>query len=67
MSRTVRANGCGRPPLRWITRRARRLQRAYGITRRMAIFDAWRDYANFTGVEPGPGNGLDLVEGRRHD
>lgn len=36
-----------RPPLAWVKRRARRLQRFYGITRRLAIFDAWRDYTEF--------------------
>lgn len=39
-----------RPPLGWIIRRARRLQHAYGITRRLAIFDARRDYMNFVGL-----------------
>jgi hypothetical protein len=33
-----------RPALSWIKRRARRLQRAYGVARRLAIFDAWLDY-----------------------
>ncbi|MGE0333199.1 MAG: hypothetical protein AB7P37_21170 [Ramlibacter sp.] len=37
-----------RPTLGWIKRRARRLQRFYGVTRRLAIFDAWRDYMDFT-------------------
>lgn len=36
-----------RAPLGWIKRRARRLQKFYGITRRIAVFDAWRDYAEF--------------------
>ncbi len=39
-----------RPPLGWIIRRARRLQRAYGVSRRMAIFDARRDYLDFVGL-----------------
>ncbi len=39
-----------RPPLAWITRRARRIQRVYGVARRMAIYDAWRDYIDFTGA-----------------
>jgi hypothetical protein len=41
-----------RPTLAWIKRRARRLQRAYGVARRLAIFDAWCDYINFTGIQP---------------
>lgn len=41
------ASNYERPPLAWIKRRARRLQRFYGIERRFAIFDAWRDYAEF--------------------
>jgi hypothetical protein len=41
-----------RPALSWIKRRARRLQRAYGVARRLAIFDAWLDYVDFTGVQP---------------
>ncbi len=40
-----------RPTLSWIKRRARRLQRAYGVARRLAIFDAWRDYVDFTGIQ----------------
>lgn len=36
-----------RQPLAWVKRRARRLQRFYGITRRLAIFDAWCDYSQF--------------------
>jgi len=36
-----------RPPLAWIKRRARRLQTHYGVPRRLAIFDAWRDYIDF--------------------
>jgi len=41
-----------RPALAWIKRRARRLERFYGITRRLAIFDAWRDHIDFTGGQP---------------
>lgn len=37
-----------RPTLTWVKRRARRLQRFYGVTRRLAIFVAWRDYMDFT-------------------
>lgn len=37
-----------RPPLGWIKRRARRLQRAYPIGRRIAIASAADDYATFT-------------------
>lgn len=40
-----------RPTLAWIKRRARRLQSAYGISRRFAIFDAWTDYIGFTGID----------------
>ena len=39
-----------RPPLRWITRRARRIERFYKVTRRVAIFDAWLDYIEFSGL-----------------
>lgn len=38
------------PRLVWIKRRARRLQRAYQVSRRMAIYDAWIDWINFTGA-----------------
>ena len=55
--------GLHRPPLLWITRRARRLQRFYGVNRRMAIYDAWRDYIDFTGVQQ---RSLSLVKGGRH-
>lgn len=34
----------------WIKRRARRLQRFYGIQRRLAIHDAWMDWILFRGV-----------------
>lgn len=37
-----------RPPLRWITRRARGLQRAYQCTRRHAVVEAITDYFTFT-------------------
>lgn len=39
-----------RPPLRWITRRARRIERFYKVARRLAIHDAWLDYIEFTGM-----------------
>lgn len=39
-----------RPPLRWITRRARRLERAFHCSRRIAIYEAALDYACFTGM-----------------
>lgn len=35
--------------LAWIKRRARRLQAFYGVDRRLAIFDAWRDYIDLVG------------------
>ncbi|MCB1998420.1 MAG: hypothetical protein KDG57_21540 [Rhodoferax sp.] len=38
-----------RPPLRWIKRRARRIERFYKVTRRLAIHDAWLDYIDFVG------------------
>lgn len=41
-----------RPPLGWIKRRARRLQKFYGVTRRIAVFDARRDYAEFCLGQP---------------
>lgn len=37
-----------RPPLSWIKRRARRLQRAHSITRRIAIANAINDYMRYT-------------------
>lgn len=40
-----------RPLLTWIKRRARRLQRCYGVSRRLAVFDAWTDYIHFTGAQ----------------
>lgn len=50
-----------RPRLAWIKRRARRLQAAYGISRRLAVFDAWRDFIDFT--TPVPHAHLVLVPG----
>jgi hypothetical protein len=35
--------------LSWIKRRARRLQNFYQVSRRMAVYDAWIDWINFTG------------------
>ena len=60
----ARAPRYSRPRLLWITRRARRLQRAYGIARRIAIYDAWRDYIDFTGEAEAAA--LHLVKGARH-
>ena len=34
----------------WIKRRARRLQRFYGISRKLAVYAARRDFLSFTGV-----------------
>lgn len=54
-----------RPPLRWITRRARRLERAFHCSRRIAIYEAALDYACFTGLHRT--RLLQLVAGgRRH-
>lgn len=33
----------------WIKRRARRLQHFYGISRKLAVFDARMDWINFNG------------------
>lgn len=52
------------PRLTWIKRRARRLQRFYGITRRLAVFDAAQDYAYFNGTPSRPQ--LTVVHGGRH-
>lgn len=35
--------------LGWIKRRARRLERFYGITRKLAVFDARLDFLAFKG------------------
>lgn len=37
-----------RPSIGWIKRRARRLMRAFGISRRMAVADAAIDFRFFT-------------------
>lgn len=61
-----------RPRLAWIKRRARRLQRFYGISRRLAIFDAWRDHIAFVGQPVGQPEGrpshagLIVIQGGRH-
>lgn len=50
-----------RPPLRWITRRARCLQNGFQIARREAIRFAVIDYAWFMGMR-----GLVLIQGGRN-
>lgn len=37
----------------WIKRRARRIQRFYGVGRRLAVHDAWTDWIAFMGVTQG--------------
>ncbi len=37
-----------RPPLAWITRRARRIERAFGVSRRVAVMEAAENYFLFT-------------------
>ena len=37
-----------RPPLAWITRRARRLERAFKVSRRVAVAEAVENYFMFT-------------------
>ena len=49
-----------RPPLPWITRRARCLQNGFGINRREALRFAVIDYAWFQGMR-----GLTVVQGGR--
>lgn len=49
-----------RPPLRWITRRARCLQSGFQVTRREAIRYAAIDYRWFVGAQP-----LTLIQGGR--
>jgi hypothetical protein len=34
----------------WIRARARRIQRFYKITRRLAVYDAWQDWITFQGI-----------------
>lgn len=53
-----------RPPLRWITRRARALMRGFGCSRRLAVFYAAQDYALFTGMYRN--QLLRLMKGGRH-
>lgn len=36
----------------WIKRRARRLQRFYGINRKLAVYDARLDFLDFIGGRP---------------
>ena len=36
--------------LGWIKRRARRIQRFYSVSRRMAVHDAWTDWVAFIGL-----------------
>jgi hypothetical protein len=36
----------------WIKRRARRLQRFYGIDRKLAVYDARIDFLTFVGGHP---------------
>lgn len=38
--------------LGWIKRRARRLEKFYGITRKLAVFDARQDFLMFQGGRP---------------
>jgi hypothetical protein len=35
----------------WIKRRARRLQRFYQVSRKIAVHDAWLDWIAFHGVQ----------------
>jgi hypothetical protein len=44
---TDRPRFTARPPLGWIKRRARRLERFYQVERRIAIWDAALDYVTF--------------------
>ena len=37
-----------RPPLAWITRRARRIERFFGVSRRVAVAEAAENYFQFT-------------------
>jgi hypothetical protein len=46
-----------------VKRRARRIQRFYHVSRRMAVFDAWRDYADF--VLGRPAHLIALTGGRK--
>lgn len=42
-----------RPPIGWIKRRARRIERFYGVSRRLAVQDARLDYLEFTRLRDG--------------
>ena len=37
-----------RPPLAWITRRARRIERFFNVSRRVAVMEAAEHYFTFT-------------------
>lgn len=37
--------------LGWIKRRARRLQRFYQVSIKIAVYDAWRDWIDFKGAQ----------------
>lgn len=39
-----------RSKIGWIKRRARRIQNFYGVERKLAIHDAWRDWISFMGI-----------------
>lgn len=60
-----------RPRLSWIKRRARRLERFYGVERRLAIWDAYVDYVTFFHPlsvpvpRTGTGTRLIVIEGGR--
>lgn len=38
--------------LAWIKRRARRIERFYKVSRKLAIYDAWMDWTMFSGEQP---------------
>lgn len=46
------ASTYARPSIGWIKRRARRIQKFYGVGRRLAVFDAMRDYSEFAFGRP---------------
>lgn len=48
LDRVLQEANYRRPPLRWITRRARRLERAFDVSRRTAVMEASTDYYLFT-------------------
>ncbi|WP_423458010.1 hypothetical protein [Ottowia sp. VDI28] len=53
-----------RPPLAWITLRARRIERAFKVARRMAVVEAVEDYFTFTGMHRD--RILKLIQGGQH-